>query len=410
MLATIMNGAIGQAARRRRQISAILKTEGFQGIANRMRRVAADRLAPRTVAWNVKPADVVAADLRNPFVPPVRPVVPGQSVSINWITSPAAPGSGGHTTTFRMVDYLERNNFRNTIYFYDPFGGDHRYYADIARSHYGVSRPVRDVRDGIEDADAVIATSWSTAYAVFNARCAGKRFYFVQDFEPAFYPAGTDSFLAENTYRMGFHAITAGPWLASKLSREYGMSADFFPFGCDTRRYTYRRELRRTGVAFYARSGTPRRATELGILALHIFSERNPNVDIHIYGEKLGELPFRFHDHGRVEPSALNEIYGTCFAGLSLSMTNTSLVPHEMLAAGCIPVVNDAEHNRMVLDNPFVVYSDASPQALAEALTNVVDDPGFAERASGAAASVAQVSWDDAGAAVGSAIRRAIGA
>ena len=79
------------------------------------------------------------------------------------------------------------------------------------------------------DAHAVVATGWPSAYAVYNARCAGKRFYFVQDYEPYFEPVGANSVLAENTYRMGFHAITAGQWLAEKLSREFGMKADYFP-------------------------------------------------------------------------------------------------------------------------------------------------------------------------------------
>jgi hypothetical protein len=40
---------------------------------------------------------------------------------------------------------------------------------------------------------------------------------------------------------------------------------------------------------------------------------------------------------------------GAAAVGLVLSATNMSLVPYEMLAACCIPVVNDAEHNRCVL-------------------------------------------------------------
>jgi hypothetical protein len=39
-----------------------------------------------------------------------------------------------------------------------------------------------------------------------------------------------------------------------------------------------------------------------------------------------------------------------------------------MLAAGCIPIVNDAEHNRVVLDYPHVRYTPATPHALAAAL------------------------------------------
>jgi glycosyltransferase involved in cell wall biosynthesis len=79
-----------------------------------------------------------------------------------------------------------------------------------------------------------------------------------------------------------------------------------------------------------------------------------------------------------------------------------SLVPHEMLAAGCIPVVNDAERNRMVLANDHVAYAPATPFELAAKLCEVVERP-LAERhaaAQAAAASVQATSWEDAGAAV----------
>lgn len=52
--------------------------------------------------------------------------------------------------------------------------------------------------------------------------------------------------------------------------------------------------------------------------------------------------------------------------------TNVSLVPHEMLASGCIPVVNDAEHNRLVLNNDQVRYAAATPNHLASALEDIV--------------------------------------
>jgi hypothetical protein len=111
-----------------------------------------------------------------------------------------------------------------------------------------------------------------------------------------------------------------------------------------------------------------------------------------------------------VTPARLNEIYNLCFAGLSLSLTNVSLVPYEMLASGCIPVVNDAVHNRMVLDNPHIRYAPLTPHSLAAALEAVVTMPDFEEVSKLAAESVASASWDDAGAAVDSALRKALAA
>ena len=88
-----------------------------------------------------------------------------------------------------------------------------------------------------------------------------------------------------------------------------------------------------------------------------------------------------------------------------------SLVPHEMLAAGCIPVVNDDEHNRVVLDNDHISYAPPTPHDLAAALGRlVVRSPAEADAAGvRAAASVWGRSWDDAGVDVERVIRRVVG-
>jgi hypothetical protein len=307
---------------------------------------------------------------------------------------------------FRIVRYLEAHGCRNRIYFYNVYRGDHRYYESIIRESYLFDGPVRDLDEGMEEAEAVFATSWPTTYPAFNSNSAGKRFYFVQDFEPLFYPTGALSFLAENTYRMGFHAITAGRWLAQKLSAEYRMAADAFEFGCDTVRYFRVPDRKRSGIVFYARPDAARRGFELGLLTVELIARKHPQIDIHFYGERMGKLPFTYIDHGHVTPEALNEIYNRCYAGLSLSLTNVSLVAHEMLAAGCIPVVNEATHNRLVLDNPFVRYAAPYPQALAAELSAVVAAHDFEVLSASAAASVKLTSWDDAGATVEAILRR----
>jgi glycosyltransferase involved in cell wall biosynthesis len=365
-----------------------------------MRRAAAERLAPRDAILPVRRSDVLAADLSQPFDPAVPKLIPDEPVLVNWVTTPPSAGSGGHTTLFRIVRYLEAHGFLNRIYFYDVYRGDHRYYESIVRRYYGFHGPVARVEQGMPDAHAVFATSWQTAYPVFNTRCAGKRFYFVQDFEPFFYPTGSLSLLAENTYRMGFHAVTAGSWLAQKLSEEFGMCADFFQFGCDTSHYQRLENSRRSGVVFYARPEAARRGVELGLMAIESFARRRPDIQIHLYGQKMGRLPFSYVDHGRIGPDELNRIYNACYAGLSLSFTNVSLVPHEMLAAGCIPVVNDAMQNRMVLDNPFVRYVPPSAHALAAELEALVANSDFEALARAASGSVRLSSWQNAGASV----------
>lgn len=332
----------------------------------------------------------------------------GQDIALNWVIVPPSKGSGGATTIFRIINYLQGHGYQNRVYFYDVYGGDHRYYADIVRSYFGFNGPVGRVEDGMQDAHAVFATAWATAYPAFNATCAGKRFYFVQDFEPYFHPKGASSILAENTYRMGFHGITAGRWLAQKLKLEFSMQADSFDFGCDTGVYHRIPGSKRNGIVFYARPGAERRGFELGLMAMEVFAKLRPDVAIHLYGDSIGKLSFPFVDHGKVTPAQLNGIYNQCFSGLSLSMTNVSLVPHEMLAAGCVPVVNDADHNRIVLDNAYVRYSPPNPHALAAALEGVVGSVDFESVSAEAAGSVRGSDWGSAGAKVDAAIRLAL--
>jgi len=398
-----------QLARRARQLRSAWQHEGMGGLSRLARAAVAGALAPDAPVLPVRSADVLAADLSQPFEPAIPVLRAGEPLRVNWVTTPPSPGSGGHSTLFRVIRYLQAHGCDNRIYFYDVYGGDHRYHADVVRDVYGFAGPVLPLDGAMADAHAVVATAWPTAYPVFNARCSGKRYYFVQDHEPSFHPVGALSVLAEDTYRMGFHAITAGAWLSGMLRADFGMRADPFEFGCDLSSYTLAPDRGpRRGVAFYARPGAPRRAFELGLMALEVFARRNPEVELHLYGDAMGALPFRFVDHGHVTPAQLNDIYNDCFAGLSLSLTNVSLVPHEMLAAGCIPVVNDAGHNRIVLDNPFVHYAALTPHALAAALEAVRATEDFPALSRAAAASVRSASWDDAGAAVERIFRRGL--
>ena len=400
--------ASNQIGRRSRQLRRFLSGRETPKIVDLVRTAAADYIRPKHVPLPVGRDQVLAADLSRSVQNPILEIHAGDPLYLNWVMIPPSPGSGGHTTIFRIIRYLESHGYINRVYFYNLYNSDHQYYESILRDYYGFHGYVAELASDMEDAHGVIATAWSTAYPVFNSRCRGKRFYFVQDYEPSFHSVGAASLLAENTYRMGFHAITAGKWLAQKLTTDFGMSADSFDFCCDTATYHRSQNSTRSGLVFYARPEASRRGFELGLMAMEIFAARRPDIDLHFYGDKMGKLPFRFIDHGHISPDRLNQIYNQCYAGLSLSLTNVSLVPHEMLAAGCIPVVNDADHNRIVLDNSFVRYAAPYPHALANELEAIVTDPNFELLSKAAASSVHGSTWDHAGDAVDAILRRAL--
>jgi glycosyltransferase involved in cell wall biosynthesis len=407
------------AFERVRQAQRLLHSEGAAGIALRLRARAATALAPDGTARLpvdradlLRAAEIAAGGWR---LPAPKPALPGQPLTFAWVCVPPSAGAGGHTTMFRMVAALEQAGHACVVYLQDRHGWDlAQHVRTIRRWWPWVRAEIRDLADGIEDAHAVVATGWATAYAVLASPAMGARCYLVQDFEPAFYAAGSEALLAEATYRFGFHGVTAGPWLAQLLQRDYGMSAEHFDFGCDLDSYALDRspdrERDRTGICYYCRPSTPRRAFELAAIVLDLFAARHPEVDIHLYGEPAPSLPFRATNHGLLTPDELGALYNRCVAGLSLSATNVSLVPHEMLAAGCIAVVNDAEHNRLVLDNPHVRYAPATPFELCDALCELVEQPAAerAARARRAAASVGSTTWEDAGRQVERILRGAV--
>jgi glycosyltransferase involved in cell wall biosynthesis len=329
-----------------------------------------------------------------------------RKLAINWVIPPMDVGSGGHTTIFRMVRYLEARGHTCRLYLY-RHNPNERISMDSQQANYAAGWPemtvaLRDANDGMESADVIMATSWETAYQVFNAPSEGVKCYFVQDFEPAFFPMGSNYILAENTYRFGFKGITAGGWLAQKLSEEYGMECGAFDFGSDAGVYRYENDNPRKDVFFYARPHTARRGFELGCLVLEQFAREHPDVTIHLAGADVSKykLPFRFVNHGVVAPAQLNELYNQCAAGLVLSLTNMSLLPLEMLGSGCVPVVNDGPNNRLVSDNPFIEYVEPSPAAMARRLGEVLTRQNQPEHARAAAGSVEHTTWEAAGARV----------
>jgi len=393
---------------RGRQAATIVRRDGLRGLGSRVGRAVALRL-PAQAVLPVFPDDAVAVDLAD--LPSWRPPAgTGDRLTLNWVMAPPSAGSGGHTTLMRLVRHLEERGHLCRIYLYDRFDGEADRNERRTREIFPfLAGPVLDARAGMADADVVLATSWATAYPVARSAAAGRRAYVVQDFEPSFYASGALALLAENTYRMGMHAITAGGWLTGKLAEEYGMPGDHFDFGCDTSVYRLTPEAGpREGVVFYAKPSVPRRGYELGILALDLFHRARPDVPIHMFGEVVRDTPFPVHNHGKLTTTELNLLYNRCLAGLSLSLTNVSLIPWELLASGCLPVVNDAVHNRVVLDQPHVVWSAPTPHALAQALVEVVDRRGVdAEQAS---AGVSAVTWDVAGRQVEQALVRLVDA
>jgi glycosyltransferase involved in cell wall biosynthesis len=359
----------------------------------------------------VDSAQLLAAEWRAgplPYEPPAQ--IP-ESLELEWVVPPLWPGSGGHNNFFRLMAFLEERGHRIRITIYNPRGtqsreevlGMLRHFPALKAEPYFSNEPTAS-------GHAVIATSWPTAYAVAAARGPAKKLYFVQDIESMFYPAGTESVLAEGSYRLGLEGITLGPWISSELEQRFGMRATPIDFQVDLRSYGLTNSGPRRSVAFYARPTTPRRGYELGILALQRFRELQPDAEINLVGWDVGRLrpSFPHVSHGVVSHAVLNDLYNRCAAALVLSMTNMSLLPLELLAAGCLPVVNDGANTRLALDHPSIRYTSLSPAAIGRDLADVYAAAADGSAAAAAAASVAGRTLDRSGEQLEAAVRAAV--
>jgi hypothetical protein len=383
---------------------AILRSQGFGGVLKRV----GERLSGTTgkLPTPLRYDDALAVDWSVPHPAVTSPLAVGAGpYTVAWIMSPPGKGSGGHQNIFRFIRYLEAAGHRVKIYLYSS---DKVVSLGLARqviaspSYPGVAATMElyPSRGVSKDVDAVVATGWETAYPAFRDASPARRFYFVQDYEPYFYPVGTDSVLAENTYRFGFTGLTAGGWLAHKLSADFGMTTSHFDFSADRAHYNLKNDGKRDEIFFYVRPGTERRGFELGVMALDLFARERPGYTINLAGWDVSRytIPFAHNNLKSMPIDQLNEVYNRCAAGLVLSMTNMSLLPLELLAAGVIPVVNDGDNNAMVSSNPFIEYTPASPRALADRLIAVVDRVDLPEHARAAAASLGNGGWDASGA------------
>lgn len=298
--------------------------------------------------------------------------------TINWVIPDFRVGSGGHLNIFRLISHLEKRGFRCRVIIvgYTLFctGEEAR---DVIRKHFfPIEAEVSIGECSLKPAKFTVATSWITAYTVRNFMATQHRCYFVQDYEPYFYAHGSDYYFAEATYRMGLLGITAGDWLATKLADKYGMKTVSMGFSFDHHLYYPRKRLapHQKRVFFYARSVTPRRGFELGILALHRVAERHPDIEFVLAGwdSSSYQIPFKHIDAGNVSVNDLPDLYSQCDVALVLSLTNLSLLPLELMACGCPVVSNKGENVEWLLNENNALLADPNPESLCDAIIDLL--------------------------------------
>jgi glycosyltransferase involved in cell wall biosynthesis len=319
-----------------------------------------------------------------------------------WLIPPFRRGSGGHTTIFTLVRELEARGHSCSIWIHDPLGLMDRRAALAARD---INEHFARVRAGVflgfddwHGADVALATGWQTAFPLSTLPDCSLKAYYVQDYEPDFYGASSERLWAERTYRMGYPCLASSPWLCELLRQRYGADAESFEYGVDLDCYRPQGLARNPrSVLFYARPATPRRATELGMLALAELVARRPDVEVTIFGDvKAPPAPFPYRFAGVLDHRSLARLYNEAAVGLVLSLTNYSLIPKEMMACG-LPVVDvrgASVESVFGTRSEVIALAERDPVDIARCLEALLDDVPRRDRMSESARSlVSGMTW-----------------
>jgi len=299
---------------------------------------------------------------------------------INWILLDVVAAQGGLLNIFRTIKQLEAWGHENRVYLLagSPQGSSEAKQR-IRKRYFPITADVELLSDNVKDCDALIATSWPTAYAVRSIENTAQKFYFVQDIEYMFYPPGSAYEFARQTYQFGFRGITLGSWIANVLRSEFKMECSSFGFSYDRDAYasTGPRLLPagKKRVLFYARPETERRGFELGVLALSLVAKKMPDVEFVLVGfpPQSLDLPFPAIFPGVLPISELGPLYRSCDVALVLSHTNLSMLPLELMASGCAVVSNKGPNVEWLLTEQTVQFAKPNPKSLAQAVVELLD-------------------------------------
>ena len=296
---------------------------------------------------------------------------------IAWVIPHPGKGSGGHRTIIQNVNSLIRAGFECDI-FVEENGIDtsETVKAKINEWYEPCSAEVFVGFHIQKNYDLMFATGWQTIDFVKKLP-AKKKAYFVQDYEPWFFPMGDQYIITENSYRYGFTPITIGKWLSHKMQDEFQTPSRAFDFCADLNVYKPLEDVKKENAICYVyQPEKPRRCDYIGLRALKIVKQLKPDVQIYLYGSLVeGTIDLECENLHIISLEQCNELYNKCKVGICMSASNPSRIPFEMMAAG-LPVVEMYKENNIYdMPDEGVLLAEPTPEAIANAIIYLLNHP-----------------------------------
>lgn len=332
----------------------------------------------RTPTSTVFPVNETLSWLWN--LPPCAPTSSATAKSVTWLIPDINTNSGGLLNIFRFNQLLEKKGYLTEfrILTQKPKHEKSKLSKLVNDHFYKTAGSISYGLENLSDSDFFIATYWTTAYHLKSIVTSKKKLYFVQDFEPHFYSIGCISNAVEQTYRMGFQAITAGPWLADLLRTRYHMKTVHYMFSSDKSIYFPNDEptIGKKDVVCYVRPETGRRGFDTAIQALILAHDKNPDLHVHFVGSDMNKysFPFKFTNHGSGSQKRLADILRGATISLIISFTNASLMPLNSINCGSPVVTNQGSNIDWLFDSICEKGCLPTPTELAKKIDRLLND------------------------------------
>jgi glycosyltransferase involved in cell wall biosynthesis len=235
----------------------------------------------------------------------------------------------------------------------------------------------------LPDADATIATAWSTADPVAGLPAIkGAKFYFIQGYETW----ATDAETVHATWRLPLHKIVVSKWLQG-IGAGLGVGdITHVPNGLDLGVFRTTDAPADRPLSLLAAYHTAEaKGLPDALAALEAYHCRFPDVPIAMFGnpDRAEGLPSWITYHGGLGGPTLAALYNRHALFTSASRSEGwALTPAEAMACGCVfagtdsgGVTDYAVHGQTALLSP-----PSDPQALLANLVRVTEDRELRER------------------------------
>ena len=318
----------------------------------------------------------------------------------------------GIQTIFRFIEKLSKEGIKNRIVIYDNptfnvQAFEAKMLAAFSITNYEVIVFGDDKKKGLNalpPSDIAFCTKWESAYLLLRFNKTKRKYYFIQDYEPMFYEAGSTYALAQSTYRFGFKGIVNTPGLLAAVNQRDGLEGVSFIPAVNHALYhpDPTKHNKRVRIFLYARPLNPRNAFNLGILTIKLLVEKyGGNIEIITAGAEWDEaehgLQGLITNKGLIKTlPEVAALYRTCDIGFSFMLTpHTSYQMQEYSASGMATVMNrNADHMWLNKDGTNCLLAEPSPADMAEKIGRLIDNPGLRKKLVGQAQKELGHTWE----------------